>query len=264
MLEITSSHNPRIQHIRALLNQKSSRVEENLFVVEGVRLAEEALASGMTPTEIFTSANLSSRGRQIVEGFRLRGCAVVDVTTVVMDSLSATETSQGILLVLPQALVPLPPQANFVLILDQLRDPGNLGTALRTAAAAGVQVVFLPPGNADVYSPKVVRAGMGAHFRLCVSTSPWPEIIQYCKTTQQPPLKLLLAESADGKICWQTNLVEPLALIIGGEADGASQEARSAAEDLIHIPMPGNFESLNAAVSAGILLFDVVRQRSKQ
>jgi len=131
---------------------------------------------------------------------------------------------------------------------------------LRTAAAAGVQAVLLTPGTTDVFAPKVVRAGMGAHFRLSFRTAPWPEILQICKIREHP-LALMLAESGEGKPVWQQDLRQPAAIVIGGEAEGAGAEARQHCDSLIRIPMPGQFESLNAAVAAGIILFEVVRQR---
>ncbi len=262
MAEITSTHNPKIQRVRALLNQKSARDEEKCFVVEGVRLAEEALAAAQMPTELFFSPDLSPRGQEIVTAYRQLGADPVEVSPQVLNQLSATETSQGILLVLSQSTLPLPPRSDFVVVLDEIRDPGNMGTILRTAAAAGAQAVFTPPGNTDPFAPKVVRAGMGAHFRLSIQTGPWPQVLDYCKRTQQPPLHLWLAESGGGQNCWQADLRSPLALVIGGEADGASTAARQSVDDLLNIPMPGKFESLNAAVAAGILLFEIVRQRN--
>lgn len=262
MTEITSPHNPRIQHVRSLLNQKSARDEEKLFVVEGVRLSEEALAAGQQAIELFYSPELSPRGLQIVDAYRKAGIEPTELPAQILNSLSATETSQGILLVLSQAMLPIPSICEFAVVLDQIRDPGNMGTILRSAAAAGAQVIFTPPGNTDPFAPKVVRAGMGAHFRLSLQPLAWPEIVEYCKKKQHPALKLWLAESSGGQNCWQANLREPLALVIGGEADGASSEARQAVDGLLNIPMPGKFESLNAAVAAGILLFEIVRQRS--
>lgn len=263
MAEITSTHNPRIQHVRALLNQKSARDDEKLFVVEGVRLAEEALAAGQLPVELFYSPDLSPRGLEIVSAYQKLGVEPVQVPSQVLANLSATETTQGILLVLSQALLPLPPKADFIVVLDQIRDPGNMGTILRSAAAAGAQAVFTPPCNTDPFSPKVVRSGMGAHFRLSLQSAAWPQIVTYCKDSHKPALHLWLAESGGGTNCWQADLRSPLALVIGGEADGASEEARQAVDDLLNIPMPGQFESLNAAVAAGILLFEIVRQRNQ-
>lgn len=260
---IASTRNPHIQQVRALLNQKSERTEKGCFVVEGVRLAEEAAASGCKPKEVYFSQAVSERGKKLVTQLEAAGVETFELSESVLESLSATETSQGLLLVMPQVMVEFLQQCDFALVLDQVRDPGNLGTILRSAAAAGVKAVFLPPGTADAYAPKVVRSGMGAHFRLAIKSAEWPEIIHYCKQICQPGLKLLLAESGGGQDCWKTDLQSPVALVIGGEADGASEEARKAVDDLIYIPMPGKFESLNAAVAAGILLFEVVRQRSQ-
>jgi TrmH family RNA methyltransferase len=146
---------------------------------------------------------------------------------------------------------------SFVFVPDQLRDPGNLGTMLRTAAAAGVQAVFCPPETADAFSPKVLRAGMGAQFRLPVHTLDWDAI-----TSHLALLKVILADMEQGLPYTQADLRPPLALIVGGEAEGASAQAHRLASGFVHIPMPGGVESLNAAVAAGILLFEVVRQRS--
>jgi TrmH family RNA methyltransferase len=260
---LSSSHNPHLQQVRALLNQKSARSESGLFVVEGVRLAEETLASQTPVKEAYFAASTSERGHKIIDALTRRGVEIFEVAEPVLESLSATETSQGVLLVLSQQSRLLPSQPDFVVILDQLRDPGNMGTILRAAAAAGAQVVLLPPGTTDPFAPKVVRAGMGAHFRLALHNANWAEIREYCHTAAPSGLRLFLAESGGGTSCWQANLREPLALVIGGEADGASPEAREAADELLHIPMPGQFESLNAAVAAGILLFEIVRQRSQ-
>ena len=255
-------HNPQVQQVRALLNQKNARNEAAAFVVEGVRLAEEALAGDRVPQQAFFSRGVSARGMKLIEAMQEKHVETIELSEPVLESLSATETSQGILLVLPQSNEASPAPTDFALVLDQIRDPGNLGTILRTAAAAAVKTVFLTPGTADAFAPKVVRAGMGAHFRLFIHTAGWAEIRQYCKEVCQPPLRLLLAESGGGEACWQADLRAPLALVIGSEADGASAEARQAVDSSVHIPMPGNFESLNAAIAAGILLFEVVRQRS--
>jgi TrmH family RNA methyltransferase len=262
MAEITSTHNPRIQRVRALLNQRSARDEEKAYVVEGVRLCEEAVACGCLPGEVYLSPALSERGRKVADAAKQKGAEIIDVPAHVMEALSATETSQGVLMVLPQESKLLPHDADFVLVLDQIRDPGNMGTILRSAASAGVQAVFLPPGNTDVFAPKVVRSGMGAHFRLSFNFNTWPEIIKYCKEENSSSLHLMLAESGEGISLWKTDMRQPLALVIGGEAEGASPEGRLSIDSFVNIPMPGKFESLNAAVAASILLFEVVRQRS--
>lgn len=260
-MTITSIHNPKIQFARDLLNNKTTRAEYGLFIVEGIRLAEEVLTTGLIPHSIIYSSQLSERGSELVSGFHSRGCEMVEVYPDVLDRLSDTETSQGILLVLPQKSNPLPASANLVLIIDQLRDPGNMGTILRSAAAVGVQAVFITPGSVDPYMPKVVRAGMGAHFRLSLQQAEWQVIRDYCKSNQPEPLNILLADSNGGDSMWQTDLTRPIALVVGGEADGASQNVRADCDSLIHIPMPGKFESLNAGVATSILLYEIIRQR---
>ena len=127
---------------------------------------------------------LSERGRSQVESLRSRGVDVEEVSTSLMKSLSETETPQGILAVLELTQLPIPNHPNFILIPDQIRDPGNLGTLLRTAAAAGVQAVLLPPETTDAFAPKVVRSGMGAHFRLPIHSMTWDEIEQVCQVSK--------------------------------------------------------------------------------
>ena len=257
---LTSPHNPRLARIRALLEKRRQRDEEQAFVVEGVRLVEEALAAGWQPELVLHSSQLSERGQAVVEGFAGKGAEVIEVLPRLMDSLTGTETPQGLLAVFPQRRPALPKKLDFVLIADNLRDPGNLGTLLRTAAAAGAQAALLSPGTADAFAPKVLRAGMGAHFRLPVLHLSWEEIRAACKD-RQPPLRIYLAEAAEGSVLWDLDLRQPLALMVGSEAEGSSREALTLADQAITIPMPGRSESLNAAVAASILLFEIVRQR---
>jgi TrmH family RNA methyltransferase len=264
---LTSPHNPRLARIRALLEKKKAREEEQAFVVEGVRLVEEALAAGWQPELVIYSAQLSERGLEVVHGFQRQGAEVWEIASGLMDSLTGTETAPGLLAVLPMRHPPLPEDLDFALITDNLRDPGNLGTLLRSAAAAGVQAALLSPGTADAFAPKVLRAGMGAHFHLSIIHLNWDEIRALCKQPHfgadgsRPPLRIFLAEAAQGAACWDLDLRQPLALMVGNEAEGASQDALALADTSISIPMPGKSESLNAAIAASILLFEVVRQR---
>lgn len=192
---------------------------------------------------------------------QINGSQVFSVNTDILDALSETETTQGILMVMQVQPLAIPADLNFIVIVDQLRDPGNLGTILRSAVAANAQAVFITPGSVDAWSPKVLRSAMGAHFHIPVITKSWDEILKLCKQ-RVVSLTLCLAESGGGNPIWNADLRQPLALVIGGEADGASAAARADVELLLNIPMPGGFESLNAAVAASIILFEVVRQRS--
>lgn len=254
---ITSLQNPKIQAVRALVNRRSERLAARAFVAEGVRLVEEALASQWPVQRVFYSSGLSERGQQAVMLCIKRGVEVEEIAPHVMEGVTGTETPPGLLAVLGLSPRPLPASLNFVLVCDAVRDPGNLGTLLRTAAAAGVQAVICAPGTADAYAPKVVRSGMGAHFRMPVVEMDWAQIASACQ-----PLTLWLAEMEGGTPCWYADFSRPLGLVVGGEAEGASAEGRQHVGQLVHIPMPGGSESLNAAVAGSVLMFEVVRQRS--
>lgn len=261
---ITSPQNPKIQHIKALLNRSRNRAESHSFIVEGVRLVEEAYQSKWDIELALYSQNVNTRGKQLIDNFSQHGIETLLVTDRVMNSLSETENSQGILAVMPMRSLPLPTPLDFVLITDAIRDPGNLGTLFRTAAAAGVQAIFLAPGTVDPTSPKVLRAGMGAHFRIPYYQFSWDEIREQISRPFPINMNVFLAEVREGIPCWEADLRLPTAIILGNEAEGAGKEARSLAINNLHIPMPGKSESLNAAAAGAILLFEVVRQRYEQ
>lgn len=259
---ITSPHNPKIQRVKALVSRRQEREKQNAFVVEGVRLAEEALASGWQGELVLYSEGLSPRGQALLERFHAAGAEVEELPPHLLQSAADTETPQGILAVVRSRTLPLPAAPTFLFVADAVRDPGNLGTLLRTAAAAGTDGVLLAPGTTDAFSPKVLRAGMGAHFRLPIVAMTWAEIAALCKG--QPggsSLNIYVAEAEQGTPCWSLDLRPPVALVVGGEAEGASEPARQIGNGYITIPMPGKSESLNAAVAASILMFEVVRQR---
>ena len=253
---ITSSQNSKIKLVRGLLGRAKERRDASAFVVEGVRLIEEAVSSNWGFQFALYDDSLSDRGLRLIKTLEDNKIEVEKVESSLLQSLSETETHQGFLAVLNDFQLPIPNSPNFILIPDQIRDPGNLGTLFRTAAAAGVQTVLLPPETTDAFAPKVIRSGMGAHFRLPLHSMTWDDIREQTKG-----LQIYLADM-DGKSCWETDLRQPLALIIGGEAEGASEEARELAPQKISIPMSGNVESLNAGVAGSVLMFEVVRQRT--
>ena len=256
MTVITSAQNSKIKLVRTLLGRAKERREAGAFVADGVRLVEEAVNSNWGFRFVLYDASLNERGSSLVEHLISRGVEVEEVSEQLMKSLSDTEAPQGVLAVLEFSQQPITSPMEFALIPDRIRDPGNLGTLLRTAAAAGVQAVFLPPETTDAFAPKVLRSGMGAHFHLPIQSMKWEKIRRETKD-----LQVFLADM-DGTSCWETDLRQPLALIVGNEAEGASQEARELAGQKISIPMSGDIESLNAGVAGSVLMLEVVRQRT--
>ena len=254
---ITSNQNSKIKLVRSLIGRAKERREAGMFVVEGVRLVEEAVKGDWRLETVLYDESLSERGKSLVSSLKSKGIEAEEISSDLMKSISETETPQGILSILQFSQLPITNYLNFILIPDQIRDPGNLGTLLRSAAATGVQAVLIPPETTDAFAPKVLRAGMGAHFRVPIREMGWEEIREVCKLAG---LQVLVADM-EGKSCWEMGLHQPLALIVGGEAEGASEQARKLAHERISIPMAGNVESLNAGVAGSVLMFEVVRQR---
>ena len=192
---ITSTKNDTIKQLKSLQTRSKTRREAGAFIVEGVRLAAEALNSGWQIQLCLYSSELTGRGLALVEELREAGTEVIEAAPHVVDAASDTQTPQGILLKLALTPLPLPENPTLVVVLDQLRDPGNVGTLLRTAAAAGVDAVLLTAGSADPFSPKVIRSAMGAHFQLPLHTLETDDIINFCQTQNLP---LVLAEANSG------------------------------------------------------------------
>jgi len=255
---LTSSKNPNIQLVRSLLEQSKARRKHNAFVAEGARLLEDGLASAVPLRFILYKTSLTPRAKTLLEQIN-PGQTVFEVEDRLFDSLSDTESSQGILGVFNIPEPSQPARPGFVVILDQLRDPGNLGAILRSAEAAGAQAICLPPGTTDAWAPKVVRSGMGAHFRLPLLHWPWEAITAYVEG-----LTVFHADMEGDETLWQADFRGRTALLIGGEAEGISPEGHLLATHSVRIPMAGKTESLNAAVSASVLMFEVLRQRSQE
>ena len=257
---ITSRHNSRVKQARKLAHARS-RDQHHAFLGEGVRLIEDALRAHVLPhTVFFCAETLSARGERLLSELAKRSVELLACSESVFRSLSETVTPQGVAAILPLATLPMPARIASLLVLDQVRDPGNAGALLRSAEAAGVDCVLCSPQTVDPYNPKVVRAAMGAHFRLPIRrVQDWDEACALIDTIGQ----CFLAD-ASGAVAY--NVVDwsrPSVLIIGGEAEGASAHARRVSQ-AIKIPMEGAVESLNAAVAGSVILFEAARQRRMQ
>ncbi|MCU0496845.1 MAG: RNA methyltransferase [Anaerolineae bacterium] len=247
---ITSLQNPRVKLMNGLQTRPRTRRKERKMVLEGVRLLRDAIERGSKPEFVFYDPKTVDY--EFLADLQGHNFEVLPVTPEVMQHVSDTQTPQGVIGVFPIPTPYIPRQPRSVLILDNVREPGNVGGMLRTAAAAGTELVILSPGCADPYNNKVLRSGMGAHFRIPVVEAGWEEINGYCE-----PLKVYLA-AGNGEISYdQVNWRERWALVIGSEAHGVSE---SISGTRIRIPMAAATESLNATIAAAVILFEAQRQ----
>ncbi len=275
---ITSPTNPRISTLKDLHTARG-RKKHGLFLMEGLHLLTALLDVNILPLEIYYQPDYL---RRTANGITLLSRLLalpgmtderrVEVSERVIEAISDTVTSQGVVSVLPlAAFLPMEVrrrrlqqsdatiQRSALLILDDIADPGNMGTILRTALAADVDTVLLTPNCVDCYSPKVVRAAAATHIFLPIETNAsWTTI---AATVQMHSSRVLLAEAGSPTFYYEQDLTQPFALIIGNEAHGPSREARVLATHNISIPLANNVESLNAAMAAGIVLYEAVRQR---
>ena len=277
MTRITSLSNPHIAQVRDLHTTRG-RKKSGLLFMEGPHIFTALLAANMLPDEIYLQPELLQRtpqGRALLASLHhppeeLAKVPLIEVSERVAEALSDAQTSQGILCVLSAQLFQperlrarrSPARRPALLILDDLADPGNVGTILRTALASDAQEVLLTPRCVDCYSPKVIRAAAGAHVALPVWTDmSWlaieERIVQHCGASSE---RIYLAEADSPFPYYAENLTQPFALIIGNEAHGPSQQARALAKRTLSIPLANQVESLNAAIATSILLFETVRQ----
>ncbi|WP_420631385.1 TrmH family RNA methyltransferase [Candidatus Leptofilum sp.] len=256
---ITSPSNAKVKFVRRLQTDRRFRYREQQYVVEGTRWLTELVKMARPPELLcYTEQWLGTAVHaQILQQLStLAQSAPLLVSESVMQAMSDTSTPAGILAVLSMQPRPLPQNPTLLLVLDAINTPGNLGTMLRTAGAAGVDGVLLGPDCVDLYNPKVVRGSMGAHLRLPVHSQSWAEIANTVQT-MQVWLATIDAETAYTAVNW----TRPSVLIIGSEAAGAGHDARQLTHHHLTIPMPAATESLNAAVATGIILFEAARQR---
>jgi TrmH family RNA methyltransferase len=270
---IDSPANTLVKTLRSL-EQAKGRAEHRLFLVEGVRAVEDGLRSGRWPSIALYNADLlrrTERGSHLLKELTKRGKErdrknmPVEATERALGAVSATQHPQGIVAAFPfldWSQHKLESDGTpLALIADNIQDPGNLGTILRTAEAAGVQGVWLSPGSVDQYNPKVVRAAMGAHFRLPIFTESWAEIAEHMSGLAIGRERICATESGSVDAYDEVDWREPSALIVSNEAHGSSREARALAGRSVSIPMAGGTESLNAATAAAVILFEAARQR---
>ena len=260
---ITSSNNPQIKNIAALLKLAKERRRQNLFVAEGIRMCREIPPEQME--KLYLSESFVNGRDDFLARFGER-CEIVKDS--VLTAVSDTQTPQGIIALVkrreekaedllsrkgPSGEEPL------FLVLESLQDPGNMGTILRTAEAAGAAGIFMNDSCVDPYSPKVCRSTMGSLLRVPFAQT--PDLPGLLKAMKERGIRLYAAVLTDSVPYDRPDYRSASCFLIGNEGNGLTQQTMEAAEGRIHIPMLGEVESLNASVAASLLLYEARRQR---
>lgn len=254
---ITSRTNQVVRYVRSL-HRRRTRQEERAFIVEGERAIGDALAALAVPTHVILRGEWWPSDRLLAESLsRLSPSTLFRVEPGLFRQLSDTVSPAGILAIFNFPDPPAHHAAPLIVVADGLRDPGNLGTLIRTAAAAGATALLSTQNTVDAFNPKAVRAGMGAHFRLPLWY--WDDDAAPSFLSLVP--NRVLAESGDHRSPDVIDWTGSSLLIIGGEARGPGIWSRGLANHRVAIPLNGGVESLNASVAAAVILFEAARQR---
>ena len=251
---LTSPQNPKIKELLALETKSRERKARGLFVVEGRREFERALAAGFEPVTVF-----------VREGEAETATADFVVNRSLYEKIAYREGTEGVVAVMRTRQTRLedlqPSSAPLILVLEGVEKPGNLGAVLRTADAAGVDAVLVCDPLTDLYNPNLIRASLGALFSVPTVACTSEEAYAWLASRG---IAVLTAQLQDSVLYYETDMVRSTALVFGAEDKGLSDFWRKRADAHIRIPMAGAMDSLNVSVSAAILAFEAVRQRKQK
>lgn len=255
---IQSKDNNLIKDIKKL-KEKRYRAERKQFLVEGFRFVEEALKSSYKVSYIFLAENAQERWKNFNLGEKLQGTTkLFMVPEALLKVLSSTETPQGVIAVVNQREFNCEAEEGFYILADKLQDPGNMGTIIRSAHAAGAAGVVVTKGTVDIYNEKTLRSTMGSIFNIPIIED---DDLSFVDSLKTKGFKLIVSSLEDSKNFYDVDLTQNVILAVGNEGNGISQEVYKLGDIKVKIPMPGNAESLNAGAAASIMLFETVRQR---
>jgi TrmH family RNA methyltransferase len=257
---ISSRDNPLYKELRQLAASGAARRKSGRTLLDGVHLAQSYLQTAGRPQLCIVSESACAHPEvaAVVAQCEARRAQCIALPEALYGGLSQVEHGVGLLLLIdvPQRRLP-PALTQSAVLLDQLQDPGNLGSILRSAAAAGIRQIVCSPGTASAWSPKVLRAGMGAHFLLDIAEN---ADLQACIRDAEVPV---LATSSHAQTSlYQADLTQPVAWLFGHEGQGVTPDLLACATRQIVIPHAGAMESLNVAAAAAVCFFEHMRQRS--
>ncbi len=252
--------------IKALRQSKTARLKNCCFFVEGLKSVEEAIGSDCNIRYIVLADGFLDSNKYFLEKLMRKTLAdrLYQVSDKTFSELTDTVTPQGILAVINFKDIEIEnvPKQNFLVIaLDKIRDPGNMGTIIRTADAAGADAIVIGKGCVDIYNPKVVRSTMGSLFHIPIMQT--EDLVKTLVALKKLGGQVVTTHLSAKKHYYDVNFKTSTVIVMGSEAEGVSQKTSVISDELVTISMPGQAESLNVAVAHGIIVFEAVRQRAK-
>ena len=266
MKEIITSSQNRFIKMAASLKEKKFRDELGLFSIEGVRLVEEAAQANWSVEACvyIAGAEEDQRVQEVLLLLQSRNCRIIEVSAAIYGKITEVKQPQGIMAIMKKREYRLVDclanvEKPLLVVLDEVQDPGNVGTIIRTAVAAGCTGVILTKGCSDVFAAKAVRASMGSLFYVPIFEGlSQDEVIN---SLDKYDIRILVTSLEDSTIYFRTDFNQSVAVVFGNEGNGVSRKLLEVAIERLHIPLLGNVESLNVAASAAVILSEAVRQR---
>ena len=260
MQTISSKDNELIKHIKKLKDKKE-RDLSNEYIIEGIKLIQEAIQENAKIKQIIICDDCEkteSIPKDLMYEIAKQEC--IYVTNKVFDSITEVMNPQGILAIIEKQSkeIQIDDKQDIILALDDIQDPGNLGTILRTADSIGLTQILVSKGTADCYNPKVVRSTMGAIFRVKIIEC--EDLVKTLKEIKKHKFEIVVSSLQTDNSIYDINYHKKV-IVIGNEANGVKKEIQDLADKKIKIPMLGKTESLNASVATGIILYEYVRQK---
>ena len=259
---ISSKDNEIVKNIKKL-KEKKYRDLENAYIIEGIKLVKEAIYENAKIRQIIMCENYADNKEIDKETlYEISKYNLIYVTEKVFNTITDVKTPQGIIAIVEKnnSTCEINYSEEIIIALDDVQDPGNLGTIIRTADSANLKQIILSKNSADPYNPKVVRSTMGGIFRVNIIEV--DNLEETLKQTQKNGFKVMVTVLDTQKSIYDVNYNKKV-IIIGNEANGISKSIQNIADEKVKIPMLGKTESLNASVAAGVMIYEYVRRKAK-
>ena len=259
---LTSNKNPLVKQVRKLHSAKE-RNKQNMLLLEGTNLVDAACQVDYKLDIIFYTGYWQANHQSLCQEISEREVRTQLVSPEVLKTIATTVNPDGVVAIAPRTVAQTPNIAltNLSIALDRLQDPGNLGSIIRTAAATGVDGLWLSENSVDIYNPKVLRSSVGEWFRVPMGTH--QNLFELIQQHQQANFQVVATTSQATKTYWDTDFTRPTLILLGNEGSGLPSELIEIADEQVTIPLSNGVESLNVAVASAILLYEVQRQLRK-